>query len=154
MGVRRALTWAAIVVVVGMFALTGCSSAESPAGSESTSPQRSRVSTGSTDASASTISTGQAASVLRPSEEAIAKAIIGFAKHESAKVPVEGVEVVSLGNQGDLWWVQAFNKSPPPWESEQWFATWDGTRWRLRDYGTGMSQADYPSDIIWERPDR
>jgi hypothetical protein len=109
---------------------------------------------GSSDASASTISTGQAASVPRPSEEAIAKAILGFAKHESAKVPVEGVEVVSLGRQGDLWWVQAFTKSPPPWESEQWFATWDGTRWRLVDYGTGMGQADCPSDIIWERPDR
>jgi len=68
-------------------------------------------------------------------------------------VSIEGIGRDSQGR----WWIQAWtspnNVGLDPAqsrESEQWFVIFNGSKWTLHGYGTGLGRSDCPSDIIWE----
>jgi hypothetical protein len=89
--------------------------------------------------------------VGKPTVAEAEAAVLKLAKKAYAEIPIKSAKVVGMGvdSKGD-WWVQAWTDAGTAYEGEQWFAYWDGSVWKIKDYGTGLDRVDLPSDIKWK----
>ena len=98
----------------------------------------------------STSSAPCAVSVFRPTVAEAEAAVLRLAKGEYPDIPITEASIRSMGQDSrGRWWVRGLTPVPG-YETEQWFVTFDGADWVVQDSGTGMEEADFPSDIAWE----
>jgi hypothetical protein len=89
--------------------------------------------------------------VGKPTVAEAEAAVLKIAKKEYASIPTKSAKVSGIGlDAKGIWWVEAWTDAGTSYENEQWFVNYDGTNWKLRDYGTGLDRTDEPSDIEWE----
>jgi hypothetical protein len=77
--------------------------------------------------------------------------VLKLAKKAYPSIPTKTAKAEGMGvDSKGQWWVQAWTDAGTEYENEQWFAYYNGTTWKLKEYGTGLERSDLPSDIEWE----
>jgi hypothetical protein len=88
--------------------------------------------------------------VGKPTVAEAEAAVLKIAKKTYPTIPTKTAKAAGLGvDSKGAWWVQAWTDAGLEYEGEQWFAYYDGTTWKLKEYGTGLERSDLPADITW-----
>jgi hypothetical protein len=89
--------------------------------------------------------------LTRPTVAQARAAVLAIARKEYPAIPWIGAGVSGMGKDSrGRWWVQGWTNAGVQYEVEQWFIYYDGLKWTLHNYGTGLERSDLPADIVWE----